>query len=251
MILSIARRELRALFHSPLVWVLAGVLQLLGAWLFLVQMEEYLQVQSRLATLENPPGVTDLVLTPLLEALAGLALLVVPLLTMRTLSEEFRDGTIDLLLSSPLRMGQIVLGTYLALLSLLSLLLALMPLSLLLGCEIDTGRLASGLLGLLLLLGCCAGIGIYLSSLSILSSLTRQPAVAAISTYGALLFLWIVNLAGGEGGGPLFDWLSLSSHYRRLLDGLVFSSDIAYYLLVTGVSLTLAGRRLESRRLQG
>ncbi|MEW7979313.1 MAG: ABC transporter permease subunit [Candidatus Sedimenticola endophacoides] len=245
MILSIARRELRALFHSPLVWVLAGVLQLLGAWLFLVQLEEYLQVQSRLATLENPPGVTDLVLTPLLEALAGLALLVVPLLTMRTLSEEFRDGTIDLLLSSPLRMGQIVLGKYLALLSLLSLLLALMPLSLLLGGEIDTGRLASGLLGLLLLLGCCAGIGIYLSSL------TRQPAVAAISTYGALLFLWIVNLAGGEGGGPLFDWLSLSCHYRRLLDGLVFSSDIAYYLLVTGVSLTLAGRRLESRRLQG
>jgi len=250
MMLAITRRELRSLIYSPLIWSLAGVMQLIAAWLFLVQLEDYLEIQPRLATLESPPGITDLVVAPLLEAMASLSLLIIPLLTMRMLSEEYREGTLDLLFSSPLKMRQIVLGKYIALLLLLVplvALLALMPLSLLLGGSLDLGRLTSGLLGLMLLLASAAAIGLYLSSL------TSQPAVAAIATYGLLLFLWIINLAGSNGNNSsrLFDWLALSSHFQRLLSGLVFSGDIAYYLLLIGLCLSLTMRRLDSRRLQG
>lgn len=250
MILAVTTRELRSLLYSPLFWSLAGVMQLIVAWLFLVQLEEYLQIQSRLSTLESPPGITDLVVAPLLDTIASIALLIIPLITMRSLSEEYREGTLDLLFSSPIKMQQIVLGKYLALLLLLILLVAqlsLMPLSLLLGGTLDLGRLASGIMGLSLLLATCAAIGLYLSSL------TSQPAVAAIGTYGLLLFLWVINLAGSHGENPsqIFDWLSLSSHYQRLLSGLVFSADISYFLLMISLALILTIRRLDSRRLQG
>ena len=250
MILAIAGRELRSMFCSPLAWSLAAVMQLLLAWLFLVQLEEYLQIQPKLATLESPPGITELVVAPLLNSIAVFSLLITPLLSMRLLSEEYRNGTLDLLLSSPLSMSRIVIGKYLALLTLFGLLLSLfslMPLALLLGGSLDLGRLASGLLGLMLLLAAFAAVGLFLSSL------TSQPSVAAVASYGVLLLLWIINLAGAgkEGAATLFSWISLSSHFQHLLSGLVNSADLAYYLLLIGLCLALTIRRLDSRRLQG
>ncbi|OOZ36775.1 ABC transporter permease [Solemya velesiana gill symbiont] len=249
MIAAIAGRELRTLFFSPLAWSLAAVTQFLLAWIFLTQLDSYAQLQPQLATLESPPGVTELVISPLLDSAALLTLLVMPLLSMRLLSEEYRSGTIDLLLSSPVSMTQIALGKFTALATLqiaLVALFSLMPLSLLVGTDIDLGRVAAGLLSLALLLAACAAVGLYLSSL------TSQPTVAAVGTYGVLLFLWIISAAtsGGE-ASPLFHWLSLSSHFHRLLSGLVSTSDIAYFLLLTGFCLALTIRRLDSRRSQG
>lgn len=245
---TIALRELRSLFFSPLAWVLIGVTQFILAWLFLIQLEEFLQVQPQLATLEQPPGVGDLVISPLLESAAVILMLLTPLLSMRLLSEEYRSGTIDLLLSSPITTWRILLGKYLSLLLLFLVILALvaaMPLSLLLGGTLDIGRLGAGLLGLGLLLAAFAAIGL------LLSSLTDQPMVAAVSSYGLLLFLWIINLAGSGEGSELFAWLSLSSHYQRMLTGLVHGSDIVYYLLLIITCLSLANHRLESRRTLG
>ncbi|MES9965366.1 MAG: ABC transporter permease subunit [Candidatus Sedimenticola sp. 20ELBAFRAG] len=249
MIGTIAGKELRSLFYSPLAWSLAAVMQLLLAWLFLIQLDSFAQLQPQLSALESPPGVTELVISPLLDSAALLTLLIMPLLSMRLLSEEYRNGTIDLLLSSPVSMTQIALGKFLALLTLqvaLVALFSLMPLSLLIGSDIDLGRVSAGLLGLLLLFAACGAIGLYLSSL------TSQPTVAAVGTYGVLLFLWIINAAtsGGE-TSPLFDWISLSSHFHRLLSGLVSSTDIAYFLLLTGFALALTIRRLDSLRSQG
>ncbi len=133
---AIAGRELRSLFFSPLAWILIGVMQFILAWLFLIQLEEFLKIQPQLATLESAPGVTDLVVAPLLESAAVILMLLTPLLSMRLISEEFRSGTIDLLLSAPISMLRILLGKYLALLAIygaILLLIALMPLSLLLG----------------------------------------------------------------------------------------------------------------------
>ena len=245
---TIALRELRSLFFSPLAWVLIGVTQFILAWLFLIQLEEFLQVQPQLATLEQPPGVGDLVISPLLESAAVILMLLTPLLSMRLLSEEYRSGTIDLLLSSPITTWRILLGKYLSLLLLFLVILALvaaMPLSLLLGGTLDIGRLGAGLLGLGLLLAAFAAIGL------LLSSLTDQPMVATVSSYGLLLFLWIINLAGSGEGSELFAWLSLSSHYQRMLTGLVRGSDIVYYLLLIITCLSLANHRLESRRTLG
>lgn len=245
MIRTVAGRELRALFLSPLAWSLLGVAMLLLAWLFLVQIEGFMRLQPKLVAGASELGVTDLVVAPLFDTGAMILLLLTPLLTMRLLCDEYRSGTIRLLLSAPLSSSRIVLGKYLAALGvfgLLLLLVALMPLSLLLGGSLDMGRLIAALFGLGLLLACYAAIGLWLSSL------TEQPAVAAIGTYGGLLFLWMVNLTGSGEQSRLFEWLSLSSHYRPFLDGLVRSSDIAYFLLLIGGSLVMTIHRLERRR---
>ena len=181
---TLAGLELRRLFLSPLAWSVLAVLQFILAWLFLAQIELFMQWQPRLEGLESPRGVTDIVAAPLLGNAAVLLLLVVPLLTMRLVSDERRSKTLSLLLSAPVSMTEIVLGKYLGLLAFLLFmigLLAAMPLSLLLGAQLDLGMLAAGVLGLTLLVASFAALGLFMSAMS------AQPTVAAIGTFGALL----------------------------------------------------------------
>ena len=248
MILAIAGRELRSLMLSPLAWAILAVVQGVTAWLFLVQIDQFTQMQPRLATLPATPGVTDLIIAPLLGKAALVLLLTRPILSMRLFSEEFRSGTFSLLLSAPVSMTQITLGKYLGLLGFLVfvlLLIALMPLSLLAGAGLDMGKLAAGLLGTALVAAGLAAIGLFLSSL------TSRPAVAAAATYGVSLFLWIAHNTGGatEQGSGLFNWLSLTYHYQFLLKGLVRSGDLVYFALLVGLPLILTVQRLDNRRL--
>jgi ABC-2 type transport system permease protein len=247
--LTIAGRELRSLFLSPLAWAILAVVQLLLAYLYLVQIEAFMLLQPRLLGLEGAPGLTDIVVAPLLGNTAVILLLVVPLLTMRLVSEEYRNRTLSLLLSAPVSMTDIVLGKYLGLLGFLFLMLgmiALMPLALLAGGSLDLGKLAAGLLGLALLLASFAAAGLFMSTL------TAQPTVAAISTFGLLLLLWIIDWAGSAGtqASELFSYLSLVRHYESLLSGLFNSADVAYYALFTLTFLVLSIRRLDAQRLQ-
>ena len=100
MIGVIAAREWRGLFLSPLAWTLLAVTQTLLAWIFIILVNDFQNMQGQLAGLEHAPGVTDLVIAPLFRVAAWALLLPTPLLTMRLFSEERRTGTLDLLLSS-------------------------------------------------------------------------------------------------------------------------------------------------------
>jgi len=125
MVLTIASRELRSLFLSPLAWSILGVVQLLLAYLFLSQIDLFMTWAPQLADRANAPGVTDIVITPMLGNTGVILLLIVPLITMRTLSEESRSRTLNLLMSSPVSMTEIVLGKYLGLLGIVGVLVAL------------------------------------------------------------------------------------------------------------------------------
>jgi ABC-2 type transport system permease protein len=252
MIFTIAARELRSLFLSPLAWAILAVIQFIMGYMFLIQIEFFTQLQPRLAALEGAPGITDVVVAPLFGNAAIVLLLVVPMLTMRLISDERRQQTLSLLFSAPISMTEIVLGKYLGILGFLAatlVLLALMPLSLLAGASLDLGMLLAGLLGLGLLLAAFAAVGLFMSSL------TAQPVVAAISTFGVLLLLWIIDWAGNASGGQqqigsLLGYLSLLRHYEALLKGVFNSSDLVYYLLFIGSFLVLTIRRLDAYRLQ-
>lgn len=249
MIFTLAARELRSLFLSPLAWVILAVITGLCAYFFLLYIDLYLQLQPRLAAAANGPGITDIIVAPLYSTAATVLLLVTPLLTMRLISEERRGQTLSLLISAPVSMSEIILGKFLGVFSFVLILLALialMPLSLLAGGSLDMGLWASGLLGLILLLASFCSIGLYISTL------TTQPTVAAIATFGALLLLWILNLAGATGndGGEVLGYLSLLSHYQPLLQGVFSSIDIIYYLLFISSFLALSVRRLDADRLQ-
>lgn len=250
MLRVIAGREWRSLFLSPLAWTLLGVVLFILAWLFLAQLDLYLTLAPQIARMPDAPGVTDVVIAPLLSNTGVILLLVVPLITMRALSEERRSQTLVLLLSAPVSMTRIVLGKYLGLMGFFAVLLGLlaaMLLSLAVGTHLDYGKLASGLLGLLLLVAAFVAAGLYMSSL------TDQPTIAAVATFGLLLLFWIIDWAGNAGGGEsaLFGYLSLLNHYQSLLKGLFNTSDVLYYVLFVVTFLGLTVERLDAQRVTG
>lgn len=250
MIFTLARRELQSLFLSPLAWSILAVLQFIFGYLFLGQLDLYLQVQPKLAGLLDAPGITEIIIAPLFTNAAIMLLLVMPLLTMRLISEEKQTGTLTLLLSAPISITEIILGKYLGILVfivIMLLLMALMPLSLLLGGNLDYGMIASGFLALFLLLASFSAVGIYMSSL------TTQPIVAAISSFGLVLLLWIVDWTSTLSSNPsssVMHYLSILQHYQPLISGIFKSSDLIYYLLFITLFLVLSIRRLDADRLQ-
>ncbi len=247
MIISIALRELRSMFLSPLAWTVLAVTQLILAWSFFTQIDFFFGIQSQLATMPNAPGVTDLVVMPTYEIASIILLMITPLLTMRLISEEKRNGSITLLLSSPVSMTEIVLGKFLGIvlfMLIFVIMISMMPLSLLMGTELDLGKLAAGMLALMLLLSAFSSAGLFLSSL------TENPVVAAISTFGLLLLLWMISNNAGDNTAALTQ-LSLLSHFAPMLRGLIDTADIAYFILFISTFLLLTIRQMDSQRLQG
>ena len=246
---AIAGRELRSLFCSPLAWVVLAVVQGILGWSFVIQVWSFERLQGQLGAIPSAPGISALVVAPLLKTTSVVLLLVGPVLTMRLFSEERQNATLSLLMSSPVSMTELVLGKFLGMIAFFTFLLAtiaLMPLSLLGGARLDLGLVAAGFLGLFLLSASFAAAGLFVSTL------TSSPALAAVGTFGLLFLLWIIDWAGGagvEGSGRLLGYLSIVSHLDALLRGVFDTRDVAYYLLFSLTFLVLAVRRLDNMRL--
>lgn len=248
MILTIAARELRALFFSPLAWSLLCAVQLVVAFIFLQDLSDYIEQQSKINPESMPDGASIAVIAKMFASAGFIMILVVPLVTMRMVADERRNNTLPLLLSSPVTSTEIILGKYVGVMGfflVMHFMLALMPLSLFLGGTIDLGIFSSNMLALFLLLCSFTAVGVYFSSL------TSEPTIAASTTLGVLLLLWILNIVvpGAEG----FSWLgylSAQNHYGVLLQGVFNSLDIIYFLLVTFLFLVLSIRRLNYERIQ-
>ena len=243
--LVIALRELRSLFLTPLAWVILAICQMILAWVFFSQIDNFFLIQKQLTTMPNAPGVTDLVVTPVLEIASIMLLMITPLLTMRLISEEKRNATLSLLLSSPISIADIVLGKFFGIVLFMLLFMAmisLMPLSLLIGTDLDLGKLAAGLLGLTLMLCSFSAAGLYLSSL------TANPTIAAISTFGLLLLLWIIDR--GADSDSVLSYISMTNHFLPMLRGVIDSVDITYFALFITTFLLLSIRQMDAQRLQ-
>lgn len=247
----IANAEFQRMFNSPLAWSLLALIQFILAWVFLLGLNEYLtQIQPAMVGREGAPGISDLVVSSLYLWAGMIMLAVMPILTMRLLAEERMNQTLSLLRTAPVSITQIVLGKYLGLLMLIVVMvvmLSLMPLSLALGTSLDWGKLAASVLGLFLLLASFAAAGLFLSSL------TKQPIIAAVSTFGLLVFLMILYISGNSqgAGSELFIYLSHFGHFLSFLEGIFDTSDLVYYLLFIGGFLLLTIRKLDNDRLRG
>lgn len=240
----IAAHEMRRIFVSPLAWAVLAVVQLVLGLVFVMTLKDYATIPDMG---ENPPGVSEVVGGALFGFSAIVLLMVMPLLTMRLFSEERRSGSLDLLMSAPASLTEIVLGKFLGLggfLLVMLLLIALMPLSLVAFTPLDLGRVAAGLVGLLLIMGAFGAAGLFMSSL------TDQPTVAAVASFGLLLLLWLVHWVGFQdfAFSEVFHYLSLIGHYDSMLRGVFETSDVVYYLLVTGFFLALTVQRLDMER---
>ncbi len=243
--LSIANHELKRMFKSPLAWIIMAVVQFLLAQLFLKYWEVFEMRGSQYAEI----GLTEVIVSSLYQTASMILLIVTPFITMRGFSEERRNGTMRLLLSSPVSITELVLGKYLSILGFFLLMLAmitLMPLSLGMGTQLDYWQLAAATIGLALLLAAFSAIGLFVSTL------TASTAIAAISTFGVLFLLWIISLAGSSGSAEIANvltYLSLLTHYNQLLNGQFNTSDVLYYVIVSTIFIVLSIWRLDSERM--
>ncbi|MGR8935783.1 MAG: Gldg family protein [Gammaproteobacteria bacterium] len=247
MFATVAGREFKNLFLSPLAWSILAILQGVLGYLFLAQVQRFLSVQEKLAAVDNAPGFTALIV-PAFYADAGVVLLLAtPLLTMRAISEERRNKTLVLLQAAPLSNAEIVLGKafgVFAYLAVAVLMIAAMPLSLSMVGVPDDGVLFANSVALLLLAALFTSVGIFTSCL------TRYPALAALSAMGLLLLLWLLDWSGGlaQRDNALLQYASLLHHYQNLQSGLIDSSDVLYFLFGSAAFAVLSIYRLERQR---
>lgn len=256
MIFTIAGKELKALFASPLAWIVLTMMQIIMGYAFLKRLDDFLQIQPQLAQMPSPPGVTELVAAPMFATVAMVLLFAVPLLAMRLIAEERRNQTMTLLTSAPVSATQIVLGKFLGMTAFLLLviaLVALMPLSLATSTRLDYGMLASLIAGLVLLVASFAAVSLYASCLTV------HPMAAALGGFGALLAMLLMGETAGDSlrergwqvPAALAQVLSPIKNFEPFSKGLVDTYAIACSLLLTAVFLALTIRQLDAGRLRG
>ncbi|MCY4780730.1 Gldg family protein [Sphingobacterium sp. UT-1RO-CII-1] len=247
-IIKIARLELSILFYSPIAWIILGIIFVqcgLNYWDTLYQQETQQQ-------LERPLVVVTRVLfageNGMLMALIENLYLYIPILTMGLLSREYTSGSIKLLQSSPVTSLQIVLGKFLSIMVYGALVVSLLSLYLVSAYfsveQLDLKFLLFGLLGLYLLLCAYAAVGL------LMSSLTSYQIVAAISTLALLAFFNYAQVVGQNYDGlrEITYWLAIGGRTEDLVNGLLKSSDIIYFVLITVFFLVVAVMQMEFTR---
>ncbi|HXH83705.1 MAG TPA: ABC transporter permease subunit [Candidatus Tectomicrobia bacterium] len=250
----IYKKELRLYFTSPVAWVVLTIFLLIGGYFFYSIFAFFTRMSMQVAM--NPSAmrdlnVTDAVLRPVFQNLSVILLLLMPLVTMRLFAEERRSGTIELLLTYPVRDGAVLLGKYLAALTLYALMIAFTlayPAILVYFARVEWGPLLTGYLGLLLMGAMFLAIGLFASSL------TENQIVAAIVTFGILLMFWVIGWTAdiaGQPYGAILSHLSILEHNENFAKGVIDTRDVVYYVNFTAIALFFTLRSLEARRWSG
>ena len=250
----IYKKELRLYFTSPVAYVLLTIFLLIAGYFFYSIFAFF--TRASMQTAMNPGmgrdlNVTDSVLRPLFSNVSVILLLLMPMVTMRLFAEERRAGTIELLLTYPVRDGAVLISKYLAAMTMYGVMLAgtlLYPAILFYFAKVEWGPLATAYLGLLLMGAMLLGIGIFASSL------TENQIVAALIAFGISLMFWIVGWSAEFAGGPLgtvLTHLSILEHNDTFAKGVLDTKDIIYYVDFSALFLFLTLRALEARRWAG
>jgi len=250
----IFKKEMRLYFSSPIAWVILTIFLFIAGYFFysIFAFFTLASMQSAMnPAMARDLNVTDSVLRPLFSNVSVILLLLMPLVTMRLFAEERRSGTIELLLTYPVRDGAVLIGKYLAGLTLYAMMLAatlVYPALVAYFARVEWGPLVTGYLGLLLMGATFLAVGIFASSL------TENQIVASITTFGVLLIFWVIGWSSDYLGGPwgrVLTHLSLIDHFDSFAKGVLDTKDVIYYVDFTVVALFLTLRSLEARRWKG
>lgn len=250
----IFKKELRLYFTSPVAYVVMTIFLLIGGYFFynIFAFFTLASMQSAMnPAMARDMNVTDSVMRPLFSNISVILLLLMPLITMRLFAEERRSGTIELLLTYPVRDGAVLIGKYLAALTLYALMLVLTllyPAIVVYFARVEWGPLVTGYVGLLLMGATFIAVGVFASSL------TENQIVASITTFGILLILWIIGWSADYVGGPwgkVLQHLSILERNDNFAKGVLDTKDVVYYLNFVALGLFLTLRSLEARRWKG
>jgi len=242
-ILLIASKELKSYLTSPMSYIVVCIFLLLSGLFFVLYLNNTNFSDTSLQGFIDPLSVFGM------QTGGNILLLIFAIvLTMRTLAEEKKLGTWELLLTSPVRDSDVVLGKFLGSFGIMFVMLALTlfyPLLLVIYGDPDMGPILTSYLGLVLLGGTALSIGIFASSL------TANQIVAAVVS-GAILFgLWVIGIVATNTPQALqqvLSYLSISSHSAAFEAGVIDTRDIVYYVSITALFLYASIRSLEASR---
>ena len=250
---TIADKELRTYFSSPIAYGLMAFFSLLVGFVFAVAINAFVSASMQSASMG--PGfalnMNDYIVRPVFSNMAVFSLFIIPMITMRLFAEEKRQGTFELLATSPISDAEIVVGKWLAaLLMYLGIVLfaSISLIILFMYGEPDWKPMLTGFLGIVLQGGALLAIGTFLSSL------TRNQIIAGISGFAVCLLLWIVSWMTEfktDTASQVLSYLSVVTHAESFSKGVLNTKDLLYYVSLTFLALFLTTRSLESIRWRG
>ena len=252
-ILTIARKELKTYFTSPIAYIVLAIGAVIFGFFFYSALAFFVQrgMEAQMRGRGFPMNVNEFIIRPLLMNLSVISLFLVPMITQRLYAEEKRSGTIELLLTSPVRDLELILGKLLAAfvlyVALLAVVLANLSVLFIYG-EADWKPMATGLLGVALMGAALLSLGM------LLSTFTRNQIIAGMLTFGLFLMLWIADWVGAYSSstvGQVANYISLTTHIENFAKGVIDLRDVVYYLSVIFLGVFLTQRSLESLRWRG
>jgi len=258
---AIFKKEFKIYFDTPVAYVVFGIFSLITGYFFL-QIFSYFQRQSLQFLQYQAPqmlehmNLNDMVFRPLFLNINVFFLLMIPVITMRLIADEKRLKTYELLMTTPVSTWQIVMGKYLASLSVvLIMVLIVFIYPILLSFFGSEGGLSAGSIEWMPII--TSGLGLFLagaafSALGIFaSSLTESQIISAIVAFGLLLLFWVIGWAsaGAEGvSKEVLRYLSLLEHLDQFTKGLIELKDLVYYFSVIFFGLFLTQQTVSSQR---
>src|SRR6202034_4563418 len=246
----ICRRELSSYFSSPIAWLLLTMYSVIFGWIFWNFLAEFIKqgIDMEMMGQSSPMNINEQIIRPLLGTSSFLGLFMIPLISMRLFAEEKRNGTIELLATSPVRDAEIILGKWFPALLLYCWLLLFTGLNfafLFRYGHPDWKTMAIGYLGLILQGAALLAIGTFLSTL------TKNQIIAGVTTFGACLLLWVFAWVGNYNSASwaqVLSYLSVLSHSESFGKGVLEIKDAVYYLSFIFLGLFLTTRSMESLR---
>jgi len=247
---TIATKDYKTYFTSPIAYIIIAIFLVIMGWMFFFSLSHFnmQNLQAKQFGMGKGASVTEGIIRPLYGNMNVIFLFLVPAITMRLFAEERKMQTIQLLMTSPITLTEMIVGKFLSAFLLMCTMLGftiVYPAVLFIFGNPDKGPIITSYLGTALLSSCYISMGV------LFSSVTENQIVAFFFTFGAGLFFWLINWASSS-AGPVFsdflDYLSLIQHYNNFSQGIIDSTDVIFYLSFITVGLFLTHRVLDSYR---
>ena len=246
----VCQKELRSYFVSPIAYILFIIYAVIFGFFFwnMVGAFVYYSMESQMRGEMYPMNLNDQVIRQLFGNINVINLLIIPLMTMRLFAEEKRNGTIELLATSPIRDGEVIFGKWLASVMLYAAMLVFTCLNFLFLFKYgnpDWKPMAVSLLGVLLQAAALLAIGIFISTL------TKNQIIAGAGTFGVCLLIFVLGWVGEfqySTWAQVMTYMSTTTHMQSFLKGVIDTKDAIYYVSAIFLGLFLTARSLESLR---